>query len=325
MKEYVPMANRMMEMLSGGYPETGILVYSPMETFWTCFEPDISIKTFFPKPGTPFAQFGYPVPPIKNEKAKYIDNQFQLICNRLTDENLDYEILGNNSLSGFIVKNGKLINIHTGASYSVIILPCVKIITPDMITLLERFTTEGGLVVSYHNEPYITVSKDGSHMRQTLTVADNAKFTVAREIDEIIQLCWDNIKLPFKILQGPDKTVHSQSSYPDYLIDPYIHDDEKLNGVGVSRYKKTGTHIFNFTNYNEKPEKLRIWLESEQIPNVFIPETGEILYAENATKRDNGFEFDLAIPANRAVFVVCVKTDSYLEEPCASHKATGAS
>jgi len=306
MKEYVPMANRMMEMLSDGYPETGILIYSPMETFWTYFEPDISIKTFFPKPGTPLAQSGaYPVPPIRNEKAKYIDNQFQLICSRLADENLDYEILGGNALSAFKAENGKLINTHTGASYSVIVLPCVKIMTLDMVTLLDNFTKEGGLVISYHNENYITVSKDGSHMRRELPIADNAKFTIVEEIDEIIRLCREKIKLPFKILQGIDKTTHSQPSYPDYLIDPYIHDDERIFGVGISRYIKTNARIFNFTNYNEKPEKLRIWIESEQAPDIFIPETGEIHKAKDVVKHDNGFEFELDIPVNRTIFIVC--------------------
>jgi hypothetical protein len=168
-------------------------------------------------------------------------------------------------------------------------------------------TAEGGMVISYHNESYVTATKDGSHMRQTLPIADNAQFTAAGEIDEIVQLCRKNIVQPFRVIQGPDKTNHSQSSYPDYLIDPYIHDDERIYGIGISRYIKTDSRIFNFTNYNEKPEKLRVRLESEQMPRVFIPETGEIFNVGEAVKRDNGFEFDLAIPANRAVFVVCTK------------------
>jgi hypothetical protein len=311
MKEYVPMANRMMEMLSGGYPETGILVYLPIETFWTYFEPDLSIKTFFPKPGTSLAEsgYGYSVPPIKNEKAKFIDNQFQQICSCLADENLDYEIVGNDALSGFIVKNGHLVNTHTGASYSIIVLPCVKIMTPNMTALLEKFSMEGGMVINYHNEAYINLAKDGSHIKQVLPTADMSKYTIAKEINEIIQLCRENIKLPFRVLQGTDKTTHSQPSYPDYIIDPYIHDDERIFGVGISRYIKTECRIFNFTNYNEKPEKLRVWVEAEQVPDIFIPETGGILKAEGAIMHDYGFEFEFTIPANRTIFVVCAKTN----------------
>jgi hypothetical protein len=47
MRDYVPMANRMMEMLSGDRYEADILVYAPMETLWTCYEPDLSVKTCF--------------------------------------------------------------------------------------------------------------------------------------------------------------------------------------------------------------------------------------------------------------------------------------
>ena len=309
MKEYVLMANRMMEMLSGGYPETGILVYSPIETFWTCFEPDVSIKTFFPRPGTQLAKLGNPVPPIKNEKAGYIDNQFQLICSRLTDENLDYEIIGNDALSNFVIKNGQLVNSHTGASYSVIILPCVKIMTVEMAALLDSFSREGGMLISYCNEAYTIVAKDGSHTRRELATVDAGKFTAAKDINDIIDLCRKKIKTPFSILQGPDKTTHSQSSYPDYLIDPYIHDGEQIQGIGISRYIKTGARIFNFTNYNEKPEKIRVWLESGQLPRIFIPETGGIENAEAAIPRDNGFELDLTIPVNRTIFVVCSRVD----------------
>lgn len=75
---YVQMANRMMEMLSNGRHECDILVYSPMETFWNYFEPDLSVKTGFGEEG----------PWIQDEHAKLIDNQFQLLCNRLVDRNL---------------------------------------------------------------------------------------------------------------------------------------------------------------------------------------------------------------------------------------------
>jgi len=307
MKEYVPMANRMMEMLSGGYPETGILVYSPMETFWTCFEPDLSLKTFFAKPGTPLAKYGSAPPPIKNEKAKFIDNQFQLVCSALADENLDYEIIGNDAFSGLKAENGCLVNIHTGASYSVIILPCVKIMTPNMAELLNKFSQEGGIVISFHNEDYITASKDGSHMCGILKTAEASKYRKADEISEIVKLCRENVKLPFKIISGTDKTKHSQMSYPDYLIDPYIHDDERVYGVGVSRYIKSGSRIFNFTNYNEKEENLHVWVESENTPALFIPETGEIIELKEAGMSDNGYKFDFTVPANRAVFIVCGK------------------
>ena len=309
MKEYVFMANRMMEMLSGGYVEAEILVYSPMETFWTCFEPDTSIKTFFPKPGTPLAKHGiYQPPPIKDKKAKFIDNQFQLICSRLADENLDYEIIGADAVPCFIVKNGQLVNKNTGSSYSVLILPCVKVLTEEMVNLISDFTLHGGLVISYYNETYLTVAKDGSHMRKKLPTVDQSGIKKAQKIADIVRLCREKINPSFEIVLGPDIMAHSQASYPDYLIDPYVHDDERVYGIGVCRYIKADARIFNFTNYNEKNEELRIWLESERIPSIFNPETGKIKTVENSISRDGGFEFELTIAANRAIFVVCERS-----------------
>lgn len=69
MPTYVKMANRMMETLSNGRSENEILIYAPMETYWKYVEHDLDTKTGFWEKG----------PWIKDEKAKFIDNQYQLV------------------------------------------------------------------------------------------------------------------------------------------------------------------------------------------------------------------------------------------------------
>jgi hypothetical protein len=285
----------MMEMLSGGMAECEILVYSPMETFQSYFEPDLEFKTCCWNEG----------PWIIDEHAKHIDNQFQLLCNRLCDENLDYEILGGDAVPFFKAENDQLVNKLTGASYSVLVLPCVEILSSDAVALIEKFAAEGGLVLNYQSSAELTLAKDGSHKKKTLPPLDKSRLHSVQRIRDIVDLCVRSIKLPFNIISGPDRMEHSKSSYPPRIIDPYIHNGERVYGIGVSRYKKKDAHIFNFTNYNEKPEELRVWLSSGVLPELFNPETGEVSSLMNCVPREGGFEFDLVLPANRAYFVVC--------------------
>lgn len=296
MPEYVKMANRMMEMLSNGRPEEDILVYSPIETFWNYFEPNLNVKTGFWEKG----------PWIEDRHAKFIDNQFQLLCNRLVDRNLDFNILGSDAVKKFRVEDKYLVNELSGERFSILILPLAEVLTDEMVRLLDTFTAAGGKVVSYHSDIKYVVSKDGRQMRgKTLCGPMAEQFTPIDKITDVISYCKKNTKLPFEILCGMDEVSHSKSSYPARLIDPYIHDGERLYGVGVTRYLKEGFRILNFTNYNLKDEDLSVWVESEDFPELFIPETGEMLKMPECVKIGDGYKFSFTLPQNRAWFVIC--------------------
>jgi hypothetical protein len=118
-------------------------------------------------------------------------------------------------------------------------------------------------------------------------------------------LCRDSVELPFEILTGVDELSHSKSSYPARLIDPYIHDGERIYGIGVTRYLKDHCRILNFTNYNTKEEDLTVWVYSRNTPELFIPETGEIRTVTPLEQKNGGYLFSFTIPQNRAIFVVC--------------------
>jgi hypothetical protein len=155
MPVYVKMANRMMEMLSNGRHECEILIYSPIETFWNYFKPDLSVKTGFWEEG----------PWIRDEHAKFIDNQFQLLCNRLIDRNLDYDILGSDAVRNFRVNGDRIVNTLSGESYSVLVLPVTEVLTEETVCLLDQFTAAGGRVINYRSNVKYVVSKDGRQMR----------------------------------------------------------------------------------------------------------------------------------------------------------------
>ena len=296
MPEYVKMANRMMEMLSNGRREAEILIYSPIETFWNYFEPDLNSKTGFWEKG----------PRITDNHAKFIDNQFQLLRNRLVDKNLDFNILGSDAVKNFRVDGSNLINVLSGEQFSILVLPLAEILTDETVKLLDEFTSAGGHIINYRSNIKYVVSKDGHQMRgQALIGPEPLKFLHAEKIADVIDLCRKDLNLPFEILCGVDEVAHSKSSYPARLIDPYIHTGERLYGVGVTRYLKDSCRILDFTNYNAKDEDLTVWVEAANIPELFIPETGEISTTDGCVKTDNGYRFSFTLPQNRTYFVVC--------------------
>lgn len=295
MPGYVKMANRMMKLLSDGRHEAEILVYTPMETFWNYFEPDLTVKTGFWKEG----------PWIKEERAKFIDNQFQLLCNGLTDKNLDYAILHGDAACNFRVEGKELVNILSKERFQVFILPLTETLTVDMVRLLNEFSENGGCIISYESELKEVVAKDGSHMRtEKLPDLDSTKHITFDKISALIRYCQDTVELPFEIRKGVDEMAHSLSSYPARLIDPYIHDRERVYGVGVSRYIKDKERIYNFTNYNEKEEELTVWVDVTSEPELYNPETGEISRPAARKSSRGGYEISFTIPGNRTLFLI---------------------
>jgi hypothetical protein len=249
---------------------------------------------------------------VKNEEAARIDNQFQLLCAALDDENLDFEIVSADAVrrdehgsSVFRAENGHIVNTLTGASDSVFVLPCARILTEDIVKLLNDFSASGGVVINYHSEASITVAKDGSHIRGTLPGADLSKYFRATKISDVLRICKDNIWQRFHILRGVDKQSRSQATYPPCIIDPYIHDGERVCGIAVTRYVKAGGLVFHITNYNDTVEELEMWVESPNAPELFNPETGGIETIKNSIARDGGFEIKINLPANRSMFIVC--------------------
>lgn len=295
MPMYVKMANRMMEMLSNGTGEAEILVYSPMETFWNYYEPDLSVKTGFWEEG----------PWITDEKANFIDNQFQLLCNKLVDKNLDFHIFSSDVSRNFKVEGKRLVNVLSRQSYEVFVLPTTELLTEEMVILLNEFSQAGGTIINYKSQINTVVRKDGAHMRgHQCEILNTETYRNAEKIADVIEYCKEKVELPYEILCGVEEVSHTKSSYPARLIDPYIHDGESLYGVGVSRYVKKQERIFNFTNYNQKEEELEIYVESKSIPTLCIPETGEIIRLKEAKPVKQGFVFHLIIPKNRTYFVV---------------------
>ncbi|MEG6567317.1 glycosyl hydrolase [Thermoanaerobacterium saccharolyticum] len=294
MKEYVPMANRMMKILSDGKSENEILIYCPMETYWQHVQPDLSVKTGFWQNG----------PKIRNEIAAKIDKNFQLICNKLSDLNLDYTIFNADVTKNFYVEGKELVNCLSNERFSIFILPNTEILFEDTYRLLSKFVDNGGILLTYQTGAVDIVYKSGKHHDLNYRETINFKNCInCGTLDELISYCKEYDKLPFKVLDGISWMSHNLYSYPDHLIDPYIHDGESVFGVGITRYIKDNKRIFNITNYNNQYEKLTISFDTYGEIELWIPETGEIRKLPY-TKDNCGETIQLELPANRCYFVV---------------------
>lgn len=265
--EYAKMYARTSYLLRDGITEADVLVYYPVETFWSCFKPDFEIQTCYFKDG----------PVIRDERARKLDQDFQMLSSELLNRNIDFEYLNADAAKIFTVHAGKIKNTLTGAMYSVLVLPWAKVIPDVMLSLIKEFKTQGGKVVSFCDETNM--------------------WTNVEEIQTSVQS-------HYRIVRGTDRLWRTQMHYPGRLHDPYMHGGEQQYGIGVTRYVKENRRIFNITNYNEYDEELIMHVESAGHPEVFNPETGSYL-THKCEKVDNMYEIELRIPVNRTLFVIC--------------------
>ena len=283
-KAYADMAARMGYVLSGGFPEIDLLVYYPVESFWGCFQPDFKEQTCYWKQG----------PYIRDGRAERLDRHFQTLCSELLDNNLDFGLLNADAAGNFEARDGRLVNVLTGAGCDALALVWTEYMPEEALSLIAAFEAQGGMVVRLGED-------DG-----------------ARECAEAVAR---RAAPHYRITKGCRRLRRTQTHYPGRLHDPYMHDGEQQYGIGVTRYVKDGFRIVNVTNYNDTDEEITIQVESAETPEAFFPETGERHSAGRLCGQNgdgscvlgqNGdgscvlwHELDLAIPQNRAVFILC--------------------
>ena len=293
MPEYIPMSNRMSEMLSGGRHEAETLVYVPIESYWCDVEHDLTVKTGFGTDG----------PQIRGRRAAQIDSEFQQLCNRLSDENLDYDLFPADAAENFFVRGGKLCNRLSGEEYSVLVLPFVRVLPAAVAALVREFSQNGGTLLLFDCSQTVKILEKGGNFYGRAETACLCGTEVGN-VTEAAEAVKKASERPFRILRGVDKMSRLLSAYPSKVIDPYIHTGERVSGVGVTRYLKEDGRIFNFTNYNMREEPMHVWIRGNERPVLYDVCTGEIRPMTEAEKTDGGYAVRFTIPANRAVFIV---------------------
>ena len=122
----------------------------------------------------------------------------------------------------------------------------------------------------------------------------------------------ETIPQPVRITQGTARTTNNHPCYPDYLIDPYLHDGEDLSGVLFTRYLKDGERNTLFMNYGSEPETIHAFIATEGgVPEVCDTMTGEVSEAQVIRRQEAGengqqagYEIELTLPCNYGILVV---------------------
>lgn len=291
------MIRRLSYAMTDGVNEADILVYFPLESFWLHYIPNQDHTHGF-----------FHGPFLEDKRAEYIDREVQLMLNGLLSENMDFDILHKDALENFEVKGSRIENRLSGQKFSVLLVPECEVLPVEAARLFRDYANAGGTVVMTGCRPGMALrpSDDGevAEIMQELEKSGNVFFLDGKNREEVYKLLNRYIPHPVRITKGKNGTVNNHPAYPPYLIDPYMHGGEDIDGVMFTRYLKDGRRNTLFMNYGSRPEVIEAVVETDEAPEVWNTFTGEISPAEVLEKAEGNYRIRLELPCNYGIFVV---------------------
>lgn len=291
------MIRRLSYAMTDGVNEADILVYFPLESFWMHYIPNQDHTHGF-----------FHGPFLEDKRAEYIDREVQLMLNGLLSENMDFDILHKDALENFEVKGSRIENRLSGQKFSVLLVPECEVLPVEAARLFRDYANAGGTVVMTGCRPRMALrpSDDGevAEIMQELEKSGNVFFLDGKNREEVYKLLNRYIPHPVRITKGKNGTVNNHPAYPPYLIDPYMHGGEDIDGVMFTRYLKDGRRNTLFMNYGSRPEVIEAEIETDETPEVWNTFTGEISPAEVLEKAEGNYRIRLELPCNYGIFVV---------------------
>lgn len=291
------MIRRLSYAMTDGVNEADILVYFPLESFWLHYIPNQDHTHGF-----------FHGPFLEDKRAQYIDREVQLMLNGLLSENMDFDILHKDALENFEVKGSRIENRLSGQKFSVLLVPECEVLPVEAARLFRDYANAGGAVIMTGCRPRMALkpSDDGevAEIMHELEASGNVFFLSGKNRDEVYELLNRYIPHPIQIAKGKNGTVNNHPAYPPYLIDPYMHGGEDIDGVMFTRYLKDGRRNTLFMNYGSRPEVIEAVIETDETPEVWNTFTGEISSAEVLEKGEGKYRIRLELPCNYGIFVV---------------------
>ncbi|MBP5198595.1 MAG: hypothetical protein J6033_06025 [Lachnospiraceae bacterium] len=298
MKEANAMTRRLHYALTGGVSEADILIYQPTESFWLHYIPDQRYTHGFFKGAF-----------VKDEEAAKIDKNMQLLLNGLMSENLDFDLIHKDAVDNFKSENDKIVNILNGQSFKALILPMCETVPLKFAKMCLDFAKAGGRIFALDTVPYM--AEKNTDDEKVKEIFDNIQALGALKVlsmDEpgtIYESLRDTISLPVRITAGVCGTKNNHVTYPDYLIDPYIHTGEDIEGVMFTRYIKDGKRNTLFVNYGKTGENILVFVKSgDDSFEMWDTLSGEISKVEAVCEKDGEYTLNLCLPAGHGVILV---------------------
>lgn len=297
MKEGNAMVRRLHYALTGGKSEADVLVYHPMESFWMHYLPDQNFTHGFFEGAF-----------LKDEKAEKIDREMQLLLNGLASENLDFDMIHRDAVENFGISDGKIVNKLNGQEFSVLVLPMCEVLSIEAARLCREYMQAGGTVLVVGDVPRYAMpeSADGE-LREIFAELSGCERFVVIPVEEKAAV-YENIRkvipMPVEIVEGTKGTVNNHPVYESYLIDPYMHTGEDLEGVLFTRYLKDEKRHTLFMNYGNAPDTIQVKVTGRFVPEVWDTFTGEIAEAQVVEKGEGYYIVKLELPCNYGVILV---------------------
>ena len=86
--------------------------------------------------------------------------------------------------------------------------------------------------------------------------------------------------------------------YPEWIIDPVMHNDEDLCGVAYIRYRKGNLREYFFVNFTSEPQTLTVKVPSATVPEVWDTFAGTTGQAEVLSEQDGVYELRVTLQPN---------------------------
>ena len=303
MAEGNAMCRRLYGMAEESRRKTDVLIYHPVETFWMHYIPDQQFTHGF-----------HMGPIIQSQRAAEIDRNEQILLNTLQENNRDFTAFISDATDQFYVENGKLLNKNSGQSYEIFILPMCEVIPLETAELLEQFVSQGGKLLIMESVPEYSMKKEQDEKVRDIFVRikNLPGTTIVNDMEASSALKWldENSPQKLRIIEGISGCKKTALHYPDWIIDPYIHTGEDMQGITWTHFQGK-TDAYYFVNYTDEQQELTIEVESKIKPEIWDTLTGEINAAEivKADEEAGVYQVKLTLNANYGVFLVTGKEE----------------
>lgn len=286
------MTRRMYGLLTGGRQEADLLVYHPIETFWLHYLGKEGYLTMY--------QRG---PLLEDKRAARIDRDEQLLLTGLQERNVDFVSFPSDATRNFKAEGGKLVNTVTGARYSVFVLPMAEVIPLETAKLLDAFARQGGLLCLMDCLPVYGMRKEDDQQVAAIFEAlkNEGKLCFIDSAADAERLTtWVNAVCPspLTITSGMSTCKNNHPCYPEWIIDPVMHNDEDLSGVAYIRYRKGSLREYFFVNFTAEPQTLTVKVPSAAVPEVWDTFAGTAEKAEVLSEQDGVYELRVTLQPN---------------------------
>ena len=292
MPEANRMTRRMYGMLTGGRQETDVLVYHPQEAFWLHYIGQQGYQTMY--------QRG---PLLADDRAVEIDRDEQLLLTGLLEQNIDFTVFPSDATRLFKAVDGKLVNQRTGAEYKAFVLPMAEVLPVETARMLDAFARQGGYLCLMDCMPVYGMRKEDDAEVKSIFEAlrsEGKLHFVSDAADAGTLGAWLNtvVPSPLTIVEGMSTCPNNHRCYPEWIVDPVMHNDEDLSGVAYIRYRKGETREYFFVNFTGEPQQLTVRVPSTALPEVWETFTGEITPAKQLSVSDELYEVQLTLQPN---------------------------